>query len=82
MVVGALMEVAPSPEKTLQRLIAVVGLNVLYLDLIVIQRISGAYGARWVAKSLVKAGVCRRCLVQVCVQLFQPEKIVLRSRMQ
>jgi len=26
---------------------------------------SGAYGARWVAKSLVKAGVCRRCLVQV-----------------
>uniref|UniRef100_A0A914D4A3 S-adenosylmethionine synthase n=1 Tax=Acrobeloides nanus TaxID=290746 RepID=A0A914D4A3_9BILA len=26
---------------------------------------SAAYGARWVAKSLVKAGVCRRCLVQV-----------------
>jgi S-adenosylmethionine synthetase len=26
---------------------------------------SGAYGARWVAKSLVKSGVCRRCLVQV-----------------
>jgi len=26
---------------------------------------SGAYGARWVAMSLVKAGVCRRCLVQV-----------------
>uniref|UniRef100_A0AC34RIC0 S-adenosylmethionine synthase n=1 Tax=Panagrolaimus sp. JU765 TaxID=591449 RepID=A0AC34RIC0_9BILA len=26
---------------------------------------SGAYAARWVAKSLVKAGVCRRCLVQV-----------------
>lgn len=26
---------------------------------------SGAYGARWVAKSLVKAGVCRRCLVQI-----------------
>ena len=32
MVVGALMEVVPFPEKTLQRLIAVVGLNVLYLD--------------------------------------------------
>jgi len=26
---------------------------------------SAAYGARWVAKSLVKGGVCRRCLVQV-----------------
>ncbi|KAI6206867.1 S-adenosylmethionine synthase [Aphelenchoides besseyi] len=26
---------------------------------------SAAYGARWVAKSLVKAGLCRRCLVQV-----------------
>lgn len=26
---------------------------------------SGAYAARWVAKSLVKAGLCRRALVQV-----------------
>jgi S-adenosylmethionine synthetase len=26
---------------------------------------SGAYAARWVAKSLVKANLCRRCLVQV-----------------
>ncbi|KAI6213294.1 S-adenosylmethionine synthase [Aphelenchoides besseyi] len=26
---------------------------------------SAAYGARWVAKSFVKAGLCRRCLVQV-----------------
>lgn len=26
---------------------------------------SAAYAARWVAKSLVKAGVCRRCMVQV-----------------
>ncbi|VDN56211.1 unnamed protein product [Dracunculus medinensis] len=26
---------------------------------------SAAYGARWVAKSLVTAGICRRCLVQV-----------------
>lgn len=26
---------------------------------------SGAYAARWVAKSLVKEGLCRRCLVQV-----------------
>ena len=28
---------------------------------------SAAYAARWVAKSLVKAGLCRRVLVQVCV---------------
>lgn len=27
---------------------------------------SAAYAARWVAKSLVKAGLCKRCLVQVC----------------
>lgn len=26
---------------------------------------SAAYAARWVAKSLVAAGICRRCLVQV-----------------
>lgn len=26
---------------------------------------SAAYAARWVAKSLVKGGVCKRCLVQV-----------------
>lgn len=26
---------------------------------------SAAYAARWVAKSLVKAGLCRRVLVQV-----------------
>lgn len=26
---------------------------------------SAAYAARWVAKSLVAGGVCRRCLVQV-----------------
>lgn len=31
---------------------------------------SGAYGARWVAKSLVKAGICRRCLVQVSIIFF------------
>lgn len=29
---------------------------------------SAAYAARWVAKSLVKAGLCRRVLVQVSVQ--------------
>lgn len=26
---------------------------------------SAAYGARWVAKSLVAGGLCKRCLVQV-----------------
>jgi S-adenosylmethionine synthetase len=26
---------------------------------------SAAYAARWVAKSLVAGGICRRCLVQV-----------------
>lgn len=30
---------------------------------------SAAYAARWVAKSLVKAKLCRRVLVQVGVQL-------------
>jgi len=32
---------------------------------------SAAYAARWVAKSLVKAGLCRRVLVQVCVLWWQ-----------
>ena len=27
---------------------------------------SAAYAARWVAKSLVKSGLCKRVLVQVC----------------
>ena len=31
---------------------------------------SAAYAARWVAKSLVKAGLCRRCLVQVRVRVL------------
>lgn len=31
---------------------------------------SAAYAARWVAKSLVKGGICRRCLVQVNLKLF------------
>jgi len=29
---------------------------------------SAAYAARWVAKSLVKAGLCKRVLVQVWLQ--------------
>lgn len=31
---------------------------------------SAAYACRWVAKSLVKAGLCRRVLVQVSFVLF------------
>lgn len=34
---------------------------------------SAAYAARWVAKSLVKAKLCRRVLVQVRVRLAVPE---------
>merc|ERR1712002_812251 len=34
---------------------------------------SGAYGARWVAKSLVKAGPCKRCMVQVSYGIELPE---------
>uniref|UniRef100_A0A914Y634 methionine adenosyltransferase n=1 Tax=Panagrolaimus superbus TaxID=310955 RepID=A0A914Y634_9BILA len=42
---------------------------------------SAAYGARWVAKSLVKAGVCRRCLVQVsyAIGISHPLSIMVIS---
>uniref|UniRef100_A0A7E4ZTQ2 S-adenosylmethionine synthase n=1 Tax=Panagrellus redivivus TaxID=6233 RepID=A0A7E4ZTQ2_PANRE len=42
---------------------------------------SAAYGARWVAKSLVKAGVCRRCLVQVsyAIGIAHPLSIMVIS---
>lgn len=39
---------------------------------------SAAYAARWIAKSLVVAKLCRRCLVQVnffCLTIFHPGKI-------
>uniref|UniRef100_G3PSR8 S-adenosylmethionine synthase n=1 Tax=Gasterosteus aculeatus TaxID=69293 RepID=G3PSR8_GASAC len=38
---------------------------------------SGAYAARWVAKSLVKAGLCRRVLVQIsyAISVSQPLSI-------
>jgi len=36
---------------------------------------SAAYAARWVAKSLVKAGLCRRCLVQVSYAIGVAEPI-------
>lgn len=40
---------------------------------------SAAYAARWVAKSLVKAGLCRRVLVQVGEQDLPeiPEPVML-----
>ena len=42
---------------------------------------SGAYAARWVAKSLVKAGLCRRCLVQVSysIAIAEPLSIAVFS---
>ena len=36
---------------------------------------SGAYAARWVAKSLVKAKICRRCLVQVSYSIAIAEPL-------
>lgn len=36
---------------------------------------SAAYAARWVAKSLVKAGLCRRVLVQVAYAIGVPEPL-------
>lgn len=40
---------------------------------------SGAYAARWVAKSLVKAGLCRRCLVQIsyAISVAEPLSIMV-----
>jgi S-adenosylmethionine synthetase len=40
---------------------------------------SAAYAARWVAKSLVQGGVCRRCLVQVsyAIGVAQPLSITV-----
>jgi len=42
---------------------------------------SAAYGARWAAKSLVKAGLCARCLVQVsfAIGLVQPTSLFVES---
>jgi S-adenosylmethionine synthetase len=36
---------------------------------------SAAYAARWAAKSLVAAGLCRRCLVQLSYAIGHPEPI-------
>ncbi|CAG0919330.1 unnamed protein product [Notodromas monacha] len=37
--------------------------------------VSGAYAARWVAKSLIAAGLCRRCLIQVSYAIAIPEPV-------
>lgn len=36
---------------------------------------SAAYAARWVAKSLVKAGLCRRCMVQIAYAIGVAEPL-------
>jgi len=36
---------------------------------------SGAYAGRWIAKSLVAAGLCQRCLVQVSYAIGVPEPL-------
>merc|ERR1712198_161187 len=36
---------------------------------------SAAYAARWVAKSLVKAGLCKRVLVQIAYAIGIPEPL-------
>jgi len=36
---------------------------------------SAAYAARWVAKSLVKAGLCKRCLVQLSYAIGVPHPL-------
>ncbi|KAG9511077.1 putative S-adenosylmethionine synthase 4, partial [Fragariocoptes setiger] len=42
---------------------------------------SAAYAARWVAKSLVKAGLCRRCKVQLtyAIGLEEPQSVLVDS---
>lgn len=42
---------------------------------------SAAYAARWVAKSLVKAGLCRRCLVQIsyAIGIAEPLSVTVFS---
>merc|ERR1712106_1054979 len=42
---------------------------------------SAAYAARWVAKSLVKAGLCKRCLVQVsyAIGVAEPLSLTVQS---
>ena len=41
---------------------------------------SAAYAARWIAKSLVKGKLCRRCLVQVSTILFVRKTVPIDSQ--
>lgn len=36
---------------------------------------SAAYAARWIAKSLVKSGLCKRCLIQLSYAIGLPEPV-------
>lgn len=36
---------------------------------------SAAYAARWIAKSLVKSGLCKRCLIQISYAIGLPQPI-------
>lgn len=36
---------------------------------------SGAYASRWIAKSLVAAKLCRRCLIQISYAIGQPDPL-------
>jgi len=38
---------------------------------------SGSYGARWVAKHLVAAGLCHRCVVEVAYVIGHPDPIAI-----
>lgn len=40
---------------------------------------SAAYAARWVAKSLVKGGLCRRVLVQVCNEQVNGKRVLSKG---
>ena len=40
---------------------------------------SAAYTARWIAKSLINAGLARRCLVQLSYAIGVAEPLSLRS---
>lgn len=56
-------------------------LSIKFLSLFLKVDRSGAYAARWIAKSLVAAGLCRRALVQVsyAIGIAEPLSITVFS---
>lgn len=56
-------------------------LSIKFLSLFLQVDRSGAYAARWIAKSLVAAGLCRRALVQVsyAIGIAEPLSITVFS---